>query len=78
MANAFRLPSPPPLPLPSPAVAEPDPPAGASQTAAEREEAGRVALIRRRSLGRAGTVRTGWRGLLDLAQPTPRKTLLGE
>lgn len=75
MANAFRLPRPPsPAAAPWPA----ETPASTDASVEDAAEAGRLALLARRGRGRAGTVRTGWRGLLDLRQTAQRKTLLGD
>ncbi|GAB6052878.1 hypothetical protein JCM17960_16980 [Magnetospira thiophila] len=68
MGGLFSSPSPPPPP-PAPAPAK-DP----------EEEARKLRLenIERRRRGRAGTVLTSERGLLDEAAPASGKKLLGE
>ena len=67
MGGIFSAPSPPPPPPPPP----PDP---TEDPAVARKE-----LIARRRRGRAGTIETSFRGVLQPRQPAGgRKSLLGE
>ncbi|MFM2045894.1 MAG: hypothetical protein RLY86_4470 [Pseudomonadota bacterium] len=83
--RAVALPPPPPPPPPSPALAPgPDPvlpPAGPAADAPSVDAAVSAAAgtsLLRRTLGRAGTVLTGWRGILAPGSLAPRrKTLMG-
>ncbi|MGQ0526464.1 MAG: hypothetical protein ACT4OY_00300 [Alphaproteobacteria bacterium] len=62
-------------------MAAPPPVPASAPTETPEEAAARVrrADLLQRERGMFGTVRTGFRGLLDLAgQGAPRKTLLGE
>jgi hypothetical protein len=68
MGGLFSAPKPPPLP---PVASIPDP--------AEEEKKRRLEALERRRRGRQGTIATSARGLLALADNTPRrKSLLGE
>ncbi|MDQ2105948.1 hypothetical protein, partial [Azospirillum isscasi] len=69
----------PPAPAPPPS-ADPAPSAPAPAAEEEKDPAKAAeALIQRRSRGRAGTVQTSWRGVLDVSALVPlRKRLLGE
>jgi hypothetical protein len=79
LASRPKIPSPQPTPVVQPSTpTQPDP----EVTQAEREQSiseQRTSNLLRRSRGRFGTIRTGFRGLLDLVPTdTQRKTLLGE
>lgn len=69
MGGLFSVPKPPPPPPSPPPL--PDP--------AEEEKKRRLATLDRQRRGRGGTIATSARGLLGLADETPRrKSLLGE
>ncbi len=62
-------------PAPRPSVEDPDP----DTPLPEDTEEARQELVKRRSRGRTGTVRTSWRGLFEPRSPQiRRKSLLGE
>lgn len=77
MGSLFSTPKPRPVRLlPAP---EPEPEPVAADNSAEDPAAQRLAQIQRRRRGLAGTVLTGWRGVLAPRADRPgRKNLLGE
>ncbi|MGB0670900.1 MAG: hypothetical protein ACPGNT_05345 [Rhodospirillales bacterium] len=76
MGGFFSSPAPAPLPpLPQP---EPEPAPDPAAEAAEAERQARIDNLERRRRGRAGTITTSDRGLLDDGSGRSGKTLLGE
>ncbi len=70
-----------PAPVTNPSAPAPQPSTPAASTAGTDTETGaktRAASLLLRDRGVFGTILTGFRGLLNPAAATPRKTLLGE